>query len=229
MATLVKNKKGFIIVKLSQDEAINKLHFGTKEGYCLCAECNKPIKGDIYYVTILNDTMDKDCLIKWIEKSTYYKQDRPFEEYNYEDIKPYVDGEIDISYLKSSDINKLKDNTSLTEVIDDDYKSEKVFNHEDIINKLRDKYIRVNLNSQEQVLFFHIPKNSNFTYVTIYNYSEDDEPQEFGIIVGHLAINPEWFNNKFDCNYTIISKEEYDLHTNLDLKEKVLKHINKKE
>ena len=61
MAKLVKNDKGFKVIKLSVDEA-GKLGWGMSgSGDCICMQCNNPILGDIYYPVVLNDTMDKEC------------------------------------------------------------------------------------------------------------------------------------------------------------------------
>ena len=48
MAKLVKNDKGFKVIKLSVDEA-SKLGWGMLgSGDCICMQCNNPILGDIY-------------------------------------------------------------------------------------------------------------------------------------------------------------------------------------
>lgn len=60
MAELVKNDKGFKVIKLSVNEA-SKLGWGISgSGACICMHCNNPILGDIYYPVVLNDTMDKE-------------------------------------------------------------------------------------------------------------------------------------------------------------------------
>lgn len=79
MAELVKNDKGFKVVKLSKEEA-SQLGWGIDpHGHCLCMRCNKVIEGDIYYPVVLNDTMDKECYEKWYNSATYYEDDRDYE------------------------------------------------------------------------------------------------------------------------------------------------------
>ena len=72
MAELVKNDKGFKVIKLSADEA-SKLGWGISgSGTCICMHCNNLILGDIYYPVVLNDTMDKECYEEWYKDATYY-------------------------------------------------------------------------------------------------------------------------------------------------------------
>lgn len=64
MAELVKNDKGFKVIKLSTEEA-KKLGWGIDySGECICTDCDELISGDIYYVVVLNDTMCKECYEK---------------------------------------------------------------------------------------------------------------------------------------------------------------------
>ena len=68
MAKLVKNDKGFKVIKLSVDEA-SKLGWGLSGfGDCICMQCNNPISGDIYHPVVLNDTMDKERAFQRIAK-----------------------------------------------------------------------------------------------------------------------------------------------------------------
>lgn len=80
MAELVKNDKGFKVIKLSVDEA-SKLGWGISgSGACICTHCNNPILGDIYYPVVLNDTMCKDCYEEWYKDAVNYPEDRQYEE-----------------------------------------------------------------------------------------------------------------------------------------------------
>ena len=80
MAELVKNDKGFKVIKLSADEA-SKLGWGISgSGTCICMHCNNLILGDIYYPVVLNDTMDKECYEEWYKDAVNYPEDRKYEE-----------------------------------------------------------------------------------------------------------------------------------------------------
>ena len=83
MAKLVKNKKGFKVIKLSQEET-KRMGWGIDIfGKCLCMHCNEIIKDDIYYIVVLHDTMDKECYEKWLETAINYPEDRDIEEMEY--------------------------------------------------------------------------------------------------------------------------------------------------
>ena len=61
MAKIVNNDKGFKVISLSIEDAAS-LGFGPYGlGACVCMHCNNIIKGDIYYIAVLNDVMDKEC------------------------------------------------------------------------------------------------------------------------------------------------------------------------
>ena len=80
MAKLIKNDKGFKVIKLSVDEA-GKLGWGISgSGDCICMQCNNPISGDIYHPVVLNDTMDKKCYEEWYKDAINYPEDREYEE-----------------------------------------------------------------------------------------------------------------------------------------------------
>lgn len=80
MAKLVKNDKGFKVIKLSVDEA-GKLGWGILgSGACICMQCNSSILGDIYYPVVLNGTMDKECYEEWYKDAINYPEDRKYEE-----------------------------------------------------------------------------------------------------------------------------------------------------
>ena len=80
MAELVKNDKGFKVIKLSVEEA-SKLGWGILgSGACICMHCYNLILGDIYYPVVLNDTMDKECYEEWYKDAVNYPEDRKYEE-----------------------------------------------------------------------------------------------------------------------------------------------------
>jgi hypothetical protein len=86
MAELVKNDKGFKVIKLSAEEA-SKLGWGIDySGECICTDCNELISGDIYYVIVLNDTMCKECYEEWYKKAVNYAEDRGYEERVFKNI-----------------------------------------------------------------------------------------------------------------------------------------------
>lgn len=89
MARKVINKKNFLIIKISIEEA-RELGFGI-EGHCICTECNKFIDGDIYYVCVLNDTMDKECLLRFLARATRYVEDMDIEKRYYNIYAPLLD------------------------------------------------------------------------------------------------------------------------------------------
>ena len=91
MAKLVKNDKGFKVIKLSVDEA-SKLGWGILgSGACVCMQCNNPILGDIYYPVVLNDTMDKECYEEWYKDAINYPEDRKYEERAFQRIAKLLD------------------------------------------------------------------------------------------------------------------------------------------
>lgn len=83
MARVVQNDKEFKVIALSNEEA-KKLGWGVSEGM-ICMGCNNIIKGEIYYVAVLNDVMDKQCYERWLEHAKNYPEDRQIEDryFNY--------------------------------------------------------------------------------------------------------------------------------------------------
>ena len=81
MAKQVNNSKGFLVIEMSNEEA-RKLGFGIYEG-CICMHCNNIIEEPIYYIAVLNDTMDKHCYEKWLKHAKNYPEDRIIEERNF--------------------------------------------------------------------------------------------------------------------------------------------------
>lgn len=88
MARLINTEKGFKVIVISQDEA-RFLGFGISKG-CLCAHCNNIIQEEIYYIPVLNDTMDKECFNNWYNGARYYKEDATYEQRNIDYIQSRI-------------------------------------------------------------------------------------------------------------------------------------------
>lgn len=87
MAKIVNNDKGFKVISLSIEDAAS-LGFGPYGlGACVCMHCNNIIKGDIYYIAVLNDVMDKECYDGWYKGATRYTEDIPIENRNFNHYK----------------------------------------------------------------------------------------------------------------------------------------------
>lgn len=93
MAKIVNNDKGFKVISLSTREA-QVLGFGIEgSGACICMHCNNIIKGDIYYIAVLNDTMDKECYDEWYKGAKRYTEDIPVEDRNFKNVKEALEME----------------------------------------------------------------------------------------------------------------------------------------
>lgn len=82
MAGIVKNEKGFLIIKMSVDEAINKCGFVYYHRNTLhCDTCNDILKGDVsvYYVAAMNRVLCEECYKEWYAHATRYVDDIDFE------------------------------------------------------------------------------------------------------------------------------------------------------
>lgn len=82
MAGIVKNEKGFLIIKMSVAEAINKCGFGYYNSNTLhCDNCNNILKGNVsvYYVAAMNRVLCKECYKEWYAHATRYTADIDFE------------------------------------------------------------------------------------------------------------------------------------------------------
>lgn len=82
MANIVKNEKGFLIIKMSVDEAINKCGFGYYNGNTLhCDDCNNILKGDVsvYYIAAMNRVFCEKCYKEWYNNATRYAANIDFE------------------------------------------------------------------------------------------------------------------------------------------------------
>lgn len=88
MATKVQNEKGFLVIKMSLNEAINTCGFGYNHGgeaYLLDGNTNDMIDGDVYYVAVLNEVFGEESYNEWYDSATFYKEDIPYEKehFNY--------------------------------------------------------------------------------------------------------------------------------------------------
>lgn len=89
MAVCYTHWKGFKIIKLLPFEA-RKIGFGIKEG-CVCMGCNEIIKnGPIFYIAVLNDVMDLECLTEYLSSAEWYEEDKHVERNNYNRILSYL-------------------------------------------------------------------------------------------------------------------------------------------
>ena len=82
MATIINHEKGFKIIKLSPDEALNYARFGI--GYELvCDNCNEAFfiddEAELYYIAVLNMIFCKSCYEEWVNNATYYPEDATYE------------------------------------------------------------------------------------------------------------------------------------------------------
>lgn len=91
MARVVQNDKGFKVIALSHEEG-ERIGWGIwyrndedTDDLCgfLCMYCNTPIKGELYYVAVLNDVMDEKCYNKWYNSAKHYSDDVFIENRNF--------------------------------------------------------------------------------------------------------------------------------------------------
>lgn len=78
MASIVKNEKGFKVIKIDSHELRQAV--GSPG---ICDNClEMPEEG--YYIAVLNRWFCPRCYHKWILNATYYRGDKPIEERNYQ-------------------------------------------------------------------------------------------------------------------------------------------------
>lgn len=87
MANRIENNKGFLIIEMTPDEAINICNFGIydvtdRQIYLICDSCNKSLNFEerVYYIAVLNQLVDKDCYTDWISHAKRYNEDIDYEE-----------------------------------------------------------------------------------------------------------------------------------------------------
>lgn len=80
MAEIIKNIKGFKVLKVGVDEIINIRGLG------ICDSCGKSSESG-YYVAVLNMWFCPACYNEWMLRATYYKEDKKIEDKNYENMR----------------------------------------------------------------------------------------------------------------------------------------------
>lgn len=82
MAETITTDKGFTIVKVNFKEATEICGFGTtinNTPVLVCDRCNELIKGDSYYIAVLNMLFDEDCFNEWHSDAIFYEEDIVYE------------------------------------------------------------------------------------------------------------------------------------------------------
>ncbi|WP_172918570.1 demethylase [Capnocytophaga canis] len=78
MAEIVKNNKGFKIIKLSLEE-IEEIFKGF--GICDCCSDFDKVNEELFLIPVLNNrSYCQKCYNEWIEKAENYEEDRGFEQ-----------------------------------------------------------------------------------------------------------------------------------------------------
>ena len=83
------NDKGFLVIEMSIREAAFTCNFGyiIPNGIPVIIDdnTNEVIRGNVYYVAVLNRVFCKESYEDWYENATRYKEDIPYEEkhFNY--------------------------------------------------------------------------------------------------------------------------------------------------
>ena len=77
MATIIENKKGFSVIKVSLLECVK---WG---GMGICDLCGEAVVNGGYYVAVLNSVMCEKCYNEWSERAIYYPEDSVIEVRNF--------------------------------------------------------------------------------------------------------------------------------------------------
>ena len=89
MAKKYDNDKGFLVIEMSIKEAAFICNFGyiipNYIPVIIDDNTNEVIRGNVYYVAVLNRVFGKESYEDWYENATRYKEDIPYEEkhFNY--------------------------------------------------------------------------------------------------------------------------------------------------
>ena len=80
MAEIIKNSKGFKVIKISRTEIVEKL---SKQGAVgICDNCiSTPVEG--YFVCVLNRWLCEKCYNEWMSRAVNYPEDRRYEDYKF--------------------------------------------------------------------------------------------------------------------------------------------------
>lgn len=95
MAKNVVNEKGFKIIALKPDEC-KQIGFGFQDETdfeLICDNCNELINDELYvfYVSVLNRVLCKECFQEWYEDAVYYPEDARCENCKYENVKSLIE------------------------------------------------------------------------------------------------------------------------------------------
>lgn len=84
MAEIVKNDKGFKVLKMSLEE-VNSIG-----GLGICDFCNAA-SHEGYYIAVLNMWYCPKCYKEWISRAKYYPEDASIENKNFEYMKEMLE------------------------------------------------------------------------------------------------------------------------------------------
>lgn len=92
MAKIIENEKGFRIIEMTADEAVNKCGFGfTEQGETVLIdditnellETHKPLR----YIAVLNYLVSVESYEDWYKNAIHYPEDKKYEENHFNYIK----------------------------------------------------------------------------------------------------------------------------------------------
>lgn len=92
MARIIENDKGFKVIEMTADEAVNKCGFGFTE----CGETilvdddtNEILESDrpVIYIAVLNHLVSVETYNDWLSEAVNYPEDKPFENKHFNYIK----------------------------------------------------------------------------------------------------------------------------------------------
>lgn len=80
MARRIENNKGFLIIEMTPEEAIDICGFGCYEEL-ICDDCNERLNDYecVYYIPVLSSVFCKQCYIDWVNYATRYDEDIEYE------------------------------------------------------------------------------------------------------------------------------------------------------
>lgn len=103
MASKYENEKGFLVIAMTPDEAIDNCHFGfydksSQEYYLVDDRTNDNIINSVYvyYIAVLNMLVGISSLNEWLESESTFRftEDIPLEIMNYNHIAKKLDVEL---------------------------------------------------------------------------------------------------------------------------------------
>lgn len=91
MAKVIKNEKGFHIIKMNRLEAVCDCNFGI-DNVLICDDCNKEcFDEELYYIAVLNMIFCKKCFEDWYNKAINYPEDKKYERDNFKIVSMLLD------------------------------------------------------------------------------------------------------------------------------------------